>query len=115
MANSTGLVAMGPDPAGVALSRRPKRVLRFRRLHGRPPLAAVGNRRLSPVATDVFQTPVVGRQLLRCDRCQRSEEVTHAALMRYLLKGWPGCCGEVMGYFVEARRPSLTDDTGDRP
>ena len=44
----------------------------------------------------LFLTPVVGRQLLRCDRCHRTEEVTHADLMQYLLKGWPSCCGEVI-------------------
>ena len=65
--------------------------------------------------TDLFQTPLVGRQLLHCDRCRRTEEVTHASLMRYLLKGWPACCGQVMGYFLEARRPSLMDDTDEHP
>jgi hypothetical protein len=65
-----------------------------------------------PVPDTAFLTPVVGRQLLHCDRCRRDDEVTHADLMRYLLKGWPACCGDVIGYYVEARRPSLADDTG---
>ena len=56
---------------------------------------------------DDFLTPVVGRQLLRCDHCQRTDEATHADLMRYLTKGWPSCCDEVMSYFIEAPRPSL--------
>jgi hypothetical protein len=67
------------------------------------------------MTTDAFPTPVAGRQLLRCDRCRRSDELTHADLMRYMLKGWPKCCGEVMAYFVEAKRPSATADTDERP
>jgi hypothetical protein len=35
--------------------------------------------------------------------------------MRYMKKGWPRCCGEVMAYFTEARHPSATADTDERP
>jgi hypothetical protein len=38
---------------------------------------------------DPFPTPVVGRQLLHCGRCKRTEEVTHADLMKYMKRGWP--------------------------
>jgi hypothetical protein len=67
------------------------------------------------VTPDPFPTPVIGHQLLRCFRCRRTDEVTHADLMRYMKKGWPRCCGEVMAYFVEARHPSATADTDERP
>jgi hypothetical protein len=63
------------------------------------------------VSPDPFPTPVVGRQLLRCDRCKRTDEVSHAHLTRYMAKGWPRCCGEVMAYFIEAKHPSATADT----
>ena len=62
-----------------------------------------------------FPTPVVGRQLLHCYRCHRSNEVTHADLMQYMKKAWPKCCGEVMSYFTEAKHPSPTADTDERP
>jgi hypothetical protein len=61
---------------------------------------------------DPFATPVTGRQLLRCDRCGRAEEVTHADLMRHITKGWPSCCGQPMTYFVEAPRPTLPPRPG---
>ncbi len=64
---------------------------------------------------DSFPTPVAGRQLLHCHRCRRTDVVTHADLMRYMTKGWPKCCGEVMGYFTEAKHPSATADTDERP
>ena len=52
-----------------------------------------------------------GRRVLRCDRCAKSTEATHADLMRFTRDGWPKCCGDTMGYFVEAPRPSATDTT----
>jgi hypothetical protein len=64
---------------------------------------------------DPFPTPVVGRQLLRCGQCKRTDEVTHADLMKYMKRGWPTCCGEVMTYFTEARHPSATAETEERP
>jgi len=82
----------------------------------RPAAPAVNGPTPMPADPDDFLTPVVGRQLVRCDRCRRTDEVTHADLMRYLVKGWPACCGEVMSYFVEARRPTLPDPAaGARP
>lgn len=61
---------------------------------------------------DDFPTPVSGRRLLDCDRCHHTSEITHADLTHYLVEGWPACCGEVTGYFVEAKRPSLGDSAG---
>jgi len=59
-------------------------------------------------------TPVVTRQLLRCHKCGRTGEITHNDLMKYMGKGWPTCCGEVMAYYIEAKRPSYCD-YGDAP
>jgi hypothetical protein len=60
---------------------------------------------------DQFPTPVAGRQLLHCDLCGRSMEPVHADLVKYIMHGWPICCGEVMTYYREAKRPHLSDDT----
>jgi hypothetical protein len=59
---------------------------------------------------DDSPTPVTGRQLVRCFRCGRTTEATHADLMRYVQKGWPSCCGQVMTYFTEAKRPGASGD-----
>lgn len=64
---------------------------------------------------DSFPTPVIGRQLLWCAQCCRTEPITHADLMRHMVRGWPRCCGQVMAYFVEAKHPSPTEDTEERP
>jgi hypothetical protein len=64
---------------------------------------------------DPSTTPVVGRQPLRCGRCNRTDEVTHADLMTYMKRGWPTCRGEVMAYFTGARHPSTTAETEERP
>ncbi len=45
---------------------------------------------------------VVGRRLLRCDVCARTEEKTATELLSYCQSTWPRCCGEVMAYFVQA-------------
>jgi hypothetical protein len=47
-----------------------------------------------------------GRRLLHCDQCGRTEEVSHADLMRFTRQGWPKCCGQTMAYFVEAPPPT---------
>jgi hypothetical protein len=60
--------------------------------------------------------PPTGRRIVRCDQCGRSRDVAYADLLRYTKVGWPMCCGGVMGYYVEAKRPSARDDTDlDRP
>ena len=46
-----------------------------------------------------------GRRLLRCDRCGRADEATHAVLMRHTRDGWPKCCGQTMASFAESERP----------
>jgi hypothetical protein len=46
------------------------------------------------------------RRLLRCPACGRTDDVTHADLMRYTRVGWPKCCGLTMAYFTEAERPA---------
>ena len=56
-----------------------------------------------------------GRRVIRCHQCGRSAEVGHQDLLRYTRAGWPMCCGQVMGYYVETRKPSPTDDTDERP
>jgi hypothetical protein len=54
-----------------------------------------------------------GRRLLRCDKCRQTKEVTHADLMACTRTGWPKCCGQTMGYFIEAVLP--TDPAADEP
>ena len=51
------------------------------------------------------------RRLLRCPACRRTDDVSHADLMRHTRDGWPKCCGQVMAYFAEAERPA---DVGTR-
>jgi len=59
-------------------------------------------------------TPVATRQLLRCHRCGRTGEITHSDVMQFMGKGWPACCGEVMAYYLESKRPSHRE-VGDPP
>jgi hypothetical protein len=42
------------------------------------------------------------RRLLRCSTCGRTDAVTQADLVGYTRAGWPKCCGQVMGYFLES-------------
>src|SRR5262245_40275534 len=42
----------------------------------------------------------VGRRLLRCSVCNRTEEKTVTELLGYCQSTWPRCCGEVMAYFT---------------
>ena len=63
-----------------------------------------------PTRQPPSHTPT-GRRLLRCDRCGRADEATHADLMRHTRNGWPKCCGQTMAYFAEAERPSMSDPT----
>jgi hypothetical protein len=44
---------------------------------------------------------VVGRRLLRCLVCTRTEEKTATELLNYCQSTWPRCCGEVMAYFTQ--------------
>jgi hypothetical protein len=56
-----------------------------------------------------------GRRIVRCDQCGRSRDVAYADLLRYTKVGWPMCCGRVMGYYVEAPKPSAKDETDEWP
>jgi hypothetical protein len=49
--------------------------------------------------TPQFPAPT-GRRLLRCDACGRTDDATHADLMRHTREGWPKCCGQMMDYLV---------------
>jgi hypothetical protein len=66
-----------------------------------------------------YQSPYGGhaasRRIIRCSVCSRSKDVSYEDLLKYTRYGWPRCCGEVMGYFLEATRPSTNDDTDEQP
>jgi hypothetical protein len=62
-----------------------------------------------------YANPPTGRRVIRCHHCGKSREVTYPDLLRYTRAGWPMCCGQIMGYFVEAPRPSARDDTDEQP
>jgi hypothetical protein len=51
------------------------------------------------------------RRLLHCQKCGKTDDVTHSELLKHTRSGWPRCCGEVMGYFAESRPPVASDDT----
>ena len=63
-----------------------------------------------PIRQPPSHTPT-GRRLLRCDRCGRADEATHADLLRHTRDGWPKCCGQTMAYFAEAERPRMSEPT----
>jgi hypothetical protein len=39
-------------------------------------------------------------RLLRCRKCGRTEAWSPEELLRYAPRGWPGRCGQLMGYFA---------------
>ncbi|HVK13206.1 MAG TPA: hypothetical protein VM597_30920 [Gemmataceae bacterium] len=54
----------------------------------------------------------VGRRLLRCHVCTRTEERTATEMLGYCQSTWPRCCGEVMAYFTETD-PEYRDGADD--
>ena len=61
------------------------------------------------------RSPTTGsRRLVRCDQCGRSNECSASELLRYTRQGWPKCCGQVMGLFIEAEKPGPDDTALDR-
>ena len=52
----------------------------------------------------------IGRRLLRCHVCTRTDERTATELLDYCQSTWPRCCGEVMSYFVLSDPDDTTPD-----
>ena len=51
------------------------------------------------------------RRIIRCEKCNKSEELSYQELLRYTREEWPKCCGEVVGYFIEAKKPNARAET----